>query len=346
MAVLYVKEQGAVIQKRDERVIVTKNTETLLDIPLFEVDNIAIIGNVQVTTQALHLLMQNGIDVSYFTYSGRYLGAAAAEASKNIFLRFEQYEYYLDMERRLAMGRIIISNKMRNQIAMIRMREFTGTDYSPATDLKRMEELLLEVPNQQTPNELMGIEGMCSNVYFSAFAHMLKCDFAFTGRNRRPPRDPVNVILSLGYTFLTREITNALDAESFETYLGFVHGIRYGRKSLALDVVEEFRQPIIDRLTITLFNKRMIGRYDFDYEESGRVVLSEEGFRKFCNEYERWMTGRSSLVGETSYRRIIRRQISQLKKAITSGESYVPYAYHGERDCVVSNTQEVEQTCT
>lgn len=332
MAVLYVKEQGAYIQRRDERVLVTKNTETLLDIPLFEIDNIAVIGNVQVTTQALHLLMQNGIDVSYFSYSGNYIGAAAAEASKNIFLRFEQYEYYLDMNRRLAMGRILIENKIRNQIAMIRGRRWDGMDYSPAADLARMESLLQELPGKETPNELMGIEGMCSNIYFSAFAHMLKCDFTFTGRNRRPPRDPVNVILSLGYTFLTREITNALDAESFETYLGFVHGIRYGRKSLALDVVEEFRQPVIDRLVIVLFNKRMIGRYDFDYEESGRVVLSEDGFRKFCNEYERWMTGRNTLAGEQSYRRIIRRQIGALKRAITTGEPYVPYRYNGGGD--------------
>lgn len=332
MAVLYVKEQGAVIQKRDERVLVTKNTETLLDIPLFEIENIAVIGNVQVTTQALHLLMQHGIDVSYFTYSGNYLGVAGAESSKNIFLRFEQYECYLDMERRLSMGRTIVENKILNQITLMRRRDGYTEAYSPNADIQTMERLLQELPDKRTPNELMGIEGMCSNIYFGAFAHMLRCDYTFTGRNRRPPRDPVNVMLSLGYTFLTREIANALEAESFETYLGFVHGIRYGRKSLALDIVEEFRQPIIDRLVIVLFNRRMIGRYDFDYEESGRVVLSEEGFRKFCEEYEKWMNGKNVLAGERSFRRVIRRQIGALKKAITSGETYVPYRYGGETE--------------
>jgi CRISPR-associated protein Cas1 len=156
---------------------------------------------------------------------------------------------------------------------------------------------------------------------------MLKCDFSFHGRNRRPPKDPVNVIISLAYTFLTKEMCNALDSESFETYLGFLHGIRYGRKSLALDMMEEFRQPAIDRLVILLFNKRMIGKYDFEFPEDGSVVLNEEGFRKFCGEYERWMNGKNVLAGEESFRNCIRKQVSMLKRCICKGEEYIPYSW-------------------
>ena len=327
MAAIYIREQGAVVQKRGERIIVTKNTKQLLDIPVFQIENMALVGNIQVTTQALHLLMERGVDVSYLTYSGKFLGSTLAESSKNIFLRFEQYRFYLDEEKRLEMARIIVDNKIKNQMDIIREHKRKDVEYQWNDDLKAMDRHLSRLRKKNTTHEIMGVEGICSNIYFGAFAHMLACDFVFTGRNRRPPRDPVNVIISLAYTLLTKEVSNAIDAESFEPYLGFLHGIRYGRKSLALDIVEEFRQPVVDRLVILLFNKRMIGRYDFEYLEEGRVVLTEQGFHKFCNEYERWMTGRNTLSGVGSFRALIRKQVASLKSAIREHDTYKPYSW-------------------
>ncbi len=333
MSVLYVKEQGAVIQKVDERIIVTKNQNRLLDIPVFQVENIAIIGNVQISTQALHMLMEKGVDVSYLTYSGKYLGNTAAEASKNIFLRFEQYMFYLDEDRRLQMARVVTANKISNQIEVMRAYRRKDMEYDWEHDIMQMTRLKAALPDQKTPNEILGIEGMCSNIYFGAFGHMIDCDFHFNGRNRRPPRDPINVIISLAYTLLTKEVSSALDAESFEPYLGFLHGIRYGRKSLALDIVEEFRQPVVDRLVIMLFNKRMIGRYDFEFPDEGRVILTEDGFKKFCNEYERWLNGQNSLAGCRSFRTMIRSQVGKLKNAIRRNEDYVPYSWRDRNVC-------------
>lgn len=326
MAVLYIKEQGAMVQKNGERIVVTKNHHRLLDIPVLHIENIAVIGNVQISTQALHMLMEKGVDISYISYSGQYLGHTAAEASKNIFLRFEQYKFYMDEKRRLEMAKSIVRNKIENQMAMIRKHHW-NKEYDWKADIRSMEMLLISVSKKETANELLGVEGMCSNIYFGAFGHMILGDFSFTGRNRRPPKDPVNVILSLAYTLLTKEICNSLDAESFEPYLGFLHGIRYGRKSLALDLIEEFRQPVIDRLVILLFNRKMIGINDFTFEEEGKVLLNEDGFRKFCTEYERWMEGKNTISGESSYRKKIRKQIASLKRAIGDGETYQPYAW-------------------
>lgn len=325
MAVLYIKEQGAYVQKRGERILVTKNGKQLLDIPLINVDDVSVIGNVQISTQALHMMIEKGIDISYFSYSGKYLGHTAAESSKNIFLRFEQYAFYLDNDRRLWMAKIIVRNKINNQIELIRQHRWTGSEYRWQDDVRKMEEHLSTVDKKTRPNEILGIEGICSSIYFRAFGQMLKCEFTFKGRNRRPPKDPVNVMISLAYTFLTKEVSNALDAESFEAYLGFLHGIRYGRKSLALDIVEEFRQPVVDRLILVLFNKRMISKYDFEYPGDGSVILNEDGFRKFCTEYERWMNGKNSMSGEKSFRSVIHRQIALLKQAILKKEDYVPY---------------------
>ena len=331
MAVLYVKEQGAYIGKSGERITVVKNASTLLDVPVFQIENIAVIGNVQVTTSALHLLMERGIDVSYLTYSGKFLGSTAAESSKNIFLRFEQYRVYLNDSERLGIAKAIISNKIENQVAIINEHKRKDDGYDWNSDIEGLIRNKSMLDSKTTSNEILGVEGICSNIYFGAFSHMLDCDFEFNGRNRRPPRDPINVIISLAYTLLTKEVSNALDAESFEPYLGFLHGIRYGRKSLALDIVEEFRQPVVDRLVILLFNKRMINKYDFEFPEKGTVVLTEDGFKKFCGEYERWMNGKNTYSGDKNFRGRIKEQVAKLKLAVKEHSMYTPYSWR-DRD--------------
>ncbi len=333
MSVLYIKEQGALIQKQGERLAVTKGRNMLLEIPVFQVENLSIIGNVQITTPALHMLMANGVDVSYFSYGGNYLGQSAAETSKNIFLRFEQYQFYLDENRRNQMARIIVDNKIRNQISIIKNFRWHGNEYDWHSDIKQMETYRQSLALKNTSNEILGLEGICSNIYFRAYGKMLKGDFQFNGRNRRPPKDPVNAVISLAYTFLTREMCNALDSESFETYLGFLHGIRYGRKSLALDMIEEFRQPAIDRFVLLLFNRRMLNESDFEFSDTGRIVLNDNGFRKFCSEYERWMAGKNSASGERSFHNCIRSQVSLLKKSICKRIDYIPYSWGAGHVC-------------
>ncbi len=325
MAVLYIKEQGATVQKMGERIVVTKNSNTLLDVPIIKIENLSVIGNVQITTQALRMLLENGIDVSYFTYNGKYLGHTCADTSKNIFLRFEQHNFYLDEERRLDMAKTIVDNKIDNQIAVIRNYRWNPEEeYNWKKSIEQMQKKRDTLWAKKTANEVLGVEGICSNIYFEVFGKMIKGDYSFKNRNRRPPKDPVNIILSLAYTFLTREVCNALDAESFETYLGFLHGVRYGRKSLALDIIEEFRQPVVDRLVLLLFGKRMLGQFDFDTDEEGVITLNETGFRKFCTEYERWMTARNSVSGD-HFRKRIQEQVMMLKKSIIKGDIYHPY---------------------
>lgn len=331
MAVIYVKEQGSLIQKRSERIVVSKNSKTLLELSKDNIEDIAIWGNIQVTTQALQMLMQSGIDVSYFSYSGKYLGHTAAESSKNIFLRFEQYELYHDEKRRLDMAKKIVWNKVENQINLIKNHRWDDS-YDWKSDANQMIKIREKLGEAVTGNQILGIEGKCSNIYFGAFGKMFKCKCQFNGRNRRPPRDPINVIISLGYTFLTKEICSALDAESFEPYLGFLHGIRYGRKSLALDIIEEFRQPVIDRLAIRMFNKRMINELDFDMDDDA-IVLSEDGFSKFCKEYEKWMTGREYSGTGKSFRHEIKSQVATLKKCIRNHEIYTPFCWRQDEIC-------------
>lgn len=323
MAVIYMKEQGSFVQKKGGRIAVSKHSQPLMEFPVSNIEGIALMGNVQITAQALHFLLQQGIDISHYTYGGQYLGQTAAESSKNIFLRFSQYKLYNNEIKRLEFAKDIVANKIENQLEMLRSHRWEGYP-EWKEDAARIRKMKEKVCSSETANELLGIEGMCSNIYFRAFGHMLCCEFEFHGRNRRPPRDPVNVIISLGYTFLTKEICAALEAESFEPYLGLLHGIRYGRKSLALDIIEEFRQPVIDRMTLKLFNKRMLSKYDFDMEED-RIILNTEGFRKFCAEYEKWMSGKAGGENASGFRGAIRRQVGLLKQCIQKDVRYIPF---------------------
>ena len=325
MPTLYVKEQGASVVKRGEQIVILKQKMTLLEIPLSTIDSIAIIGNVQITTQALQMLMEAGIDISYFTRYGKYLGHTVTDSSKNVFLRFAQYELYQNLERRMDIARIIVENKVKNQMTLMRKYRWDGR-YQAKDDLRQMERVLDTLPTKQTPNSILGVEGMCSNIYLGVYGHMFKSKIRFEGRNRRPPRDPINVILSLGYSFLTKDVSAALEAESFETYMGFLHGIRYGRKSLALDIVEEFRQPVIDRLVLRSFNLGIFSERDF-YEENDRIVLGEEGFAKFCQNYENWMKDRHQTGIDRSFSDQIKNQARELKKAISEKREYIPFSW-------------------
>lgn len=318
MAAIYIREYGVMVTKEDERIVLTQRGQKLLDRPVISVDSLALFGTVQMSAQAAILLMEKGIDVSYFTFGGKYLGHLSSDSSKNIFLRMAQTDCYHDSGYRGSLAATIIKNKILNQMQCIRKYEWDGIDYDWKADVKSMKDILERLSDKTEVNSIMGIEGMASNIYFRSYAQMFRCRISFPGRNRRPPKDPINIALSLAYTMLTREVEAALEAESFELGLGFMHGIRYGRKSLALDMVEEFRQPMADRMVLQMFNKQMLSAYEFETIMDAPPRLTQEGFKIFFREYEKWMK---------EFRPRIRRQASVLKEAIRKKEAYVPYIW-------------------
>lgn len=340
MAVIYVREQGACVHKSNLQLAVQKGKYILKKVPLSYVEQLAVFGNVQITTQLMQYLLQQGVEIHYFTYGGKYLGCSKGEHSRNIFLRCAQYELFADMEKRVMIARILVDGKIGNQIAVIRRHRWDSSEksagqnenekdadakncrgnicenYNWHADVESLEKQRRLLEKKERIEEIMGIEGMASMIYFRSYGQMFKSELRFCGRNRRPPRDPVNAVLSLTYTFLTRDMCSILDVQSFETYLGFLHGIRYGRKSLALDLIEVFRQPAADRLVLRLFNKQILTKYDFREDDMEGIYLNEDGFQKFCYEYEKWMTDKRN--GD-SWRTLMRRQAQILKETIQYG---------------------------
>ncbi len=331
MAFLYLTEQGSSLRREGQRLVVVKEKTELLDIPASKVESVLVFGNVQVTTQALHLLLELGVELALLTSHGRLLGQLTSPATKNVVLREAQHSRRSDPAFTLSLAQSIVSGKLLNGLELI--REFTHNHSE--TDLKaesgRMVALCSEVPRQVDLSSLLGIEGAGAHTYFQGFAKMLRHGFRFTGRQRRPSPDPVNALLSLGYTMVYNEILSLLDGIGFDPYLGFYHQSRYGHATLASDLLEEFRSPLVDRLTLGVVNNRVFGELDFYlHSGSGDMYLKDAAIKRYFAEYEHFVTRPVKTADpdrEWSCRQLFRRQAERLKEALTGSAPYRPYRF-------------------
>jgi len=328
MKFIYITEQGSIVRKTSRRVVISKDEKKLAEISIIGLDGIVIFGNIQITSQAMAFLLDNGIQVSFLSAKGRYRGTLMPPQSKNVLLRVAQYERYLDEEFQREHASRLIEGKIRNERAVIMRysRNHPGIEFDK--EISILDDALEKT--QKTPSLpiLLGIEGYTSAAYFRAFAKMFRKDLAFTTRSRRPPRDPVNALLSFGYTLITNEIFSLLMGIGFDPYIGYLHGIDYGRPSLALDMVEEFRHPIVDRLTLYLFNNQILTPQDFEESDDGGFSLAPDALKIYFESYEKRMNElfEDSFTKEkVSYRLLFRKQAHQLSRSIKTREAYEPY---------------------
>ena len=197
---------------------------------------------------------------------------------------------------------------------------------------------LAELPKKIKVSSVMGIEGETTAAYFRAFEKMLLGELKFTTRSRRPPKDPINALLSLGYTLITNELLSILCAVGFDPYIGFLHGINYGRPSLALDIVEEFRHPVVDHFTLNLINNRILTADDFECREDNGIYLTDDARKTYFIHYEKMITNsfkypcmenhselNTAPSESVSYRILFKLQSHKLMKTIQRKESYQPF---------------------
>lgn len=272
-----------------------------------------------ISTPAAVDLMQRGIPVLYFTRGGWFQGMSSGHTHKNVELRMRQFAWAAGCKRSLSIARSLIQGKIKNCRTQIRRND----PESPAEALERLDRLSKDARNASSIEKLLGIEGAAAEVYFGRLNYLLKGDqgFSFQNRNRRPPKDPVNAVLSYLYDVLAKDVFVSLLAVGFDPYLGFYHQPRYGRPALALDMMEEFRPVIADATAITLFNKGELSDKDFIKAGLG-VSLTARGKKKVIAGYERSMEAEIThpLFGYTvSYRRILEVQARLLSRVI-SGE--------------------------
>jgi CRISPR-associated protein Cas1 len=329
MSTVYLTEQGAVVRQSSKHLIVTKDKTRLAHVPLIKLDRLVVVGHVQLTTEAVHALLEEGVDVAFLSNTGKLRGRLVAAESKNVFLRLAQYERHLDDAFQIELARIIVKAKILNGRAVIRryLRNHPEIDF--AGELQLIEHTAESLGQLDTIDRLMGAEGSATAAYFRAFGKMFRKELTFEKRTRRPPKDPVNAVLSFGYTLLTNEIMSLLTAQGFDPYIGFFHGVVYGRPSLALDLVEEFRHPLVDRFTLFLFNNEIFTAEDFRPVEGEGIYLQPQALKTFFQQYERRMQEPLAAADEdepkAGFREILRAQVQRLMKTIKTAEPYEPF---------------------
>lgn len=283
---LYVQAQGARIVLDGDRLRVEVGGATAADARLPNTSHVAVFGNAQISTQALAALLDRDIPLVFFSTGGWLRGRTVGHGSKNADLRVAQYRAATDEATALSLARTFVATKIRNQRTMLR-RNARGLD---AVALGELESLAKKAEQVGSIPSLLGLEGTAARTYFGRFTTMLKgvaeSDFDLEGRNRRPPRDPLNALLSFCYALLTKDVALAVVTAGLDPLLGFLHRPRYGRPALALDLVEEMRPIVADSTVVTALNSGAIVAGDFVTTVAG-CALTPSGRKKLLHAYER-----------------------------------------------------------
>jgi len=290
---LYVGTQGSYLHREGETVVVEREKQQIMQIPIHTISGIVCFGNVLCSPFLLGFCAERDVSVSFLSEHGRFLASVKGPVSGNVLLRRQQYRMADDEKATLGIASNIVRGKLANSRVVInRMIRDHGEKVDSAA-LKNAEEsisnILDKIPRTANTDEVRGLEGQAAAEYFSIFNHLIidqKEDFIFTDRNRRPPLDEVNALLSFIYTILAHDVRSALETVGLDPAVGFLHRDRPGRPGLALDLMEEFRPALADRLVLSLINRRQISKKGFTKAASGAVIMDDDTRKIVLCEYQ------------------------------------------------------------
>lgn len=290
---LYITTPDKYLFLDGENIVMRAKDDTEIRLPLHNIEDIVVFGGRGASPALMNKCTEENIGLNFMSRSGKFLARAEGAVSGNVYLRREQYRIADNEERSLAIARNFIIGKLYNSRYVI---DRAVRDHSLQVDVEKLKsrsellsQAILKCRNVTDIDTLRGIEGESAQLYFSVFDELIlqqKDEFRFTVRSKRPPLDNVNALLSFAYSIATGMCTSALEAVGLDPYVGFMHTDRPGRRSLALDLVEEFRAIMCDRFVVSLINKRIIGNDDFDVREDGAVLLSEDGRKLFLTHWQ------------------------------------------------------------
>jgi len=325
---LYLNTQGLRVGKSGFVLKLQEKDKLVQEVRINEICQLNLFGNIQLSTQAVQALCEQEVPIGYFSLGGWFYGVTHGLGVKNIYLRREQFRLADVPGFCLRLARALVAGKIRNQRTMLQ-RNHVEPPRTALTFLKNMQQ---DAEQATATDELLGIEGNAARVYFQHFAGMIKLDepgapkqgaaeftFDFSQRNRRPPRDPVNALLSLAYSVLAKDLMIVSHTVGFDPFLGFYHQPRFGRASLALDLMEPFRPLIADSAVLSVINTRMVTARDF-VRAGESVALTPDGRKAFFRAYEQRM---DTLVTHpifgyrVNYRRVLEIQARLLARVLT-----------------------------
>ncbi len=328
--------------------------KTLQVLHLDDLEQVVLCGFVQLTTQAARVLLRKGIDTAFLTQGGAFLGRLSGPLGKNVALRRLQYRKLEDPAVALDVAKRLVAGKLKNQRVLLMRRQKDAADERVARALVAMRLALERVPDAATLDEARGHEGKGAADYFRAFGALLTAPgIEFQTRIRRPPPDPVNILLSFGYTLLGNVIQGFVELAGLDPHLGSLHAPDYGRPSLALDLMEEMRPVLVDTAVLTAFNTKTVTSKDFipageeeapveeeweraETEETGlpprrrRLVLRPEGAKRWILTFERRLSEEAyyeAQMRRLTYRQILREQVYLFARHLKGEEEYRTFEY-------------------
>ena len=290
---LYVSTQGSYLHREGETVIIEQDHKKTLQLPIHTIGNIICFGNIMCSPQLLGLCAERDISVSFMTEYGRFLAAVRGPVRGNVLLRREQYRMADTPDVCRDISANIVTAKLANSKVVLK-RAYRDHNEKIDTDKikdasSQINSLIQLLEKAGDIEEVRGIEGMAAVRYFGVLNNLIvdqKDDFVFKDRNRRPPLDEVNALLSFTYTILSHDVRSALETVGLDPAVGFLHRDRPGRSGLALDLMEEFRSVIADRLVLSLINRRQVSKSGFKKAENGAVVMDQDTRKILLTEYQ------------------------------------------------------------
>ena len=338
MPALYVTEPGAVVRFRTGSLVVTRDVKAeatkgessvrqrLLEVEPHHVETIGLVGRAHMTARATRLCLDKGIPVFWMSRNGRLLGRLVPELSRTADLRLLQYRLSEDSDAALALGRLFIEAKIANAAALISaLRSNRPGVRQFGKVIAELESLKDRAASASDRSTLLGIEGDAARRYFHALGLGFSGPIGFSGRQKRPPTDPANALLSFGYVLLANLVASLLEARGFDPCLGMLHTVRSGRPSLALDMMEEFRHAVVDRFVLRTCNRRQFSPEDFASHGGKGVRLTKDGLRKFFREWEAYLDApMAGTHADHSILRAVRIQADRLAAHVRGTECYQP----------------------
>lgn len=352
MSTVYLISDQGRLNKKGQTLVLKMDEHTTKTIFPFQTDQLVLIGNIEITSPALKLLMKHQINTVFLSKNGRFNGKLVFKMGKNVFLRHKQFKRLEDAEFRLNMARIIVSAKLKNQLNfMQRIKRKRETSGKIEENVNRMKNLLSKIETAENLDSVRGYEGAGANAFFSVFREAIVPDFAtFNGRSMNPPQDNVNAVLSFIYTLIFYRVDAAIQMQGMDSSVGYFHRLDYGKQALAFDLMEEYRTPIADTLTASLFNLGILQEDDFRevifsaendeyplnpnletdkkqtaFQKKKGILLSRNGLRKVITHFEKKLETQlfhPPMEKRLSYKQLIFQQVKHFKRLIMGEELF------------------------
>ena len=327
MATLYLLEQGTWLQKEHQRFVVQISKNQKTELLMRDVERILVFGNIQLSTHAINACLESGILVLFLKQSGQYHGHLWSQSPTHLNVEMTQIKRHQEMPFQFEVCKAIVYGKLINSKRLLMRLNWKRKNAEVEKAIQGIDSDIKNLERVETVDQLRGYEGVSAARYFPAFGQLItNPNFEFSLRNRQPPKDPVNSLLSFGYTLLFNNVLSLIITEGLSPYFANFH---YGEKNkpyLAFDLVEEFRSLIVDSLVLKLLNKPFFNRDDFQKNESNEgVYLTTAARRSFLNHFEgrlNEMVSHPDLQSRVSYRQVIQLQIRRYKQSLLQN---VPY---------------------